>query len=76
MKLDTCRDLHTCNSRIRHPDFRHVCEHRSASLEHIVDLVRALIIPSDTKRATSEEVDLVLSFAATVTNFAAEKQTM
>eukprot|EP00975_Prorocentrum_lima_P006070 1311618-Prorocentrum_lima.AAC.1 len=63
MKLDTCRDLHLCDYRIRRTDFIHVSECRSANLQNF-GITRALIIPSDTKKATREEVDLILEFAA------------
>eukprot|EP00975_Prorocentrum_lima_P031098 6530733-Prorocentrum_lima.AAC.1 len=64
MKLDTCRDLHVCDYRHRHPDCAHVSEYRSASLRNFGEVIRALIIPSDTEKATTEEVALILEFAA------------
>eukprot|EP00975_Prorocentrum_lima_P064512 12898021-Prorocentrum_lima.AAC.1 len=59
MKLDTCRDLHMCDYRHQHPDFVHVSECRSASLKNPGAVICASIIPSGTKKATTEEVDLI-----------------
>eukprot|EP00975_Prorocentrum_lima_P033187 6964467-Prorocentrum_lima.AAC.1 len=64
MTLDTCRYLHVCDYPSQHPDFVHVSECRSASLNNLGEVIRALIIPRDTKKATSEEVDLILEFAS------------